>query len=79
MQHLLADIILVDRRKPKPFPWSHTTPPLESRLIPVALHRPIETTALSGEVGSGSSVHLTEMGAFKEMVTEVALTRVWDR
>jgi hypothetical protein len=27
------DVALLDRRKPKPFPWPHTTPPLESRLI----------------------------------------------
>ena len=26
------DVTLLDRRKPKPFSWLHTTPPLESRL-----------------------------------------------
>src|SRR5260370_1144433 len=28
-----SDLALLDRRKSKPFPWPHTTPPLESRLI----------------------------------------------
>jgi len=26
------EVTLLDRRKPKPFPWPHTTPPLETRL-----------------------------------------------
>src|SRR5713101_6363688 len=26
------DVTLLDCRKPKPFPWPHTTPPLETRL-----------------------------------------------
>ena len=26
------DLMLLDRRKPKPFPWLHTTPPFETRL-----------------------------------------------
>jgi hypothetical protein len=28
------DVTLLDCRKPKPFPWPHTTPPLETRLTP---------------------------------------------
>src|SRR6266481_2190560 len=28
------DFVLLDRRKSKPFPWPHITPPLESSLIP---------------------------------------------
>jgi hypothetical protein len=27
------DVLLLQRRKSKPFPWLHTTPPFESRLI----------------------------------------------
>ena len=34
----------LDHRKPKPFSWPHTTPPL-ANLYQMVLHRPIETTA----------------------------------
>jgi hypothetical protein len=43
-------VALLRRRKPKPFPSPHKTPPLKTALYQMVLHRPSEPAAVIGQV-----------------------------
>src|SRR6266481_8251225 len=72
-------LALLHRRKPKPFTWPHATPPLERNLYEMVLHRPIETTRLTGQVRFALYFFSTGVSGFVKRIARSAPSKAAER
>src|SRR5713101_799326 len=69
------DVTLLDCRKPKPFPWPHTTPPLETRLTSDGVASTYRMHRATGHVKSACTVSEFIIRHFGTTIAKSGLAR----